>query len=172
MSKQPYRYTLKHMLDVAHDYKVGAFLLRTALMAERSDSGMTKDAPLGSFVLVAVQHIEVCLKALHFAGTGQELQEPDVVELYKALSAAERAGLAQEFEWVRGRTGSKLDLAATVQMAGDSLGRVRHAYELADTERLLDVDSLRDLGAALDARIQALSGQTAQATRPLMDIKS
>jgi hypothetical protein len=160
-----HRYNLKHMLDVAHDAKVAGFILRGALGAQPDD------APLGSYVIVAVQHIEVCLKALLFASTGQVPAERDVLALYESLSAGEHSVLAQEFKWVQERTGSKLELTNTVRMARNALAIIRDAYEVPRAERGLDIDALRDLGAALDARIQALSGQTAQATRPLIEIK-
>jgi hypothetical protein len=172
MLKQPSRYTLKHMLDVAHDYKIGAgFLLRRALAAQRIDAGPSREAPVASFVMIAVLHVEVCLKALHLAATGKELHDQDVVELGKALFPAERIALALEFDNVRGRTGSKLDMAATLEMASHAVLRLRQGYEVASSEGTLEADSLRDLSAALDARIQALTGQTAQATRPLVEFK-
>ena len=130
---KPSRHNLRQMLDVAHDTKVAGYILRGAM------GGQEGDAPLGSYVIVSVQHIEVCLKALSFASTGQVLPEHDVLALYDSLSVGELAVLEQEFEWVRERTGSKLDLATTVKMARDAAASIHDTCEIPRTEGSLDI---------------------------------
>lgn len=151
--------TFDAMRNVAQDYGIGAGVLLdriNAALAAKRDNG---DVALGSFLMLAVLHLELLLKCLLF-GTGRPAPtKHDFLLLYNTLDEGQRRELLNAYAAVRSPDNGQ-DLVTAFGNYSRAFVEWRYAYEHGRMEASIPV--LREMTLAVEARVRAVRSQLAR----------